>query len=250
MIFHVAYIFIVKNVLLIDSGSGGVNVLVECVKLVPSCNFLLLCDNVHSPYGNKSREKLIEITKANLQMIEKFFKFEIVIFACNTLTATVIDFFRKEYPDVVFIGTEPAIAPALREFEEKDVLVMATPTTLASSKLISGLSRVQLCPFENLAREIDLHLDSLSPVVEAVTDKLKDFSAKAVVLGCTHYVAIAQEISKALGGAKIFSGESGVARRLKSLVGGTETNFQVQIMTTKDDDLLAKILSYFRGKLN
>ena len=52
-----------KNVLLMDSGSGGINILKECVHVCPYCNYLLFCDALNLPYGNKSKEELIDITK-------------------------------------------------------------------------------------------------------------------------------------------------------------------------------------------
>ena len=110
-----------KKVLLIDSGLGGANILARCLKEVPCCDYLLFCDNKNLPYGNKSKQDLLKITIDNLEKIRSFFDFDIVIFACNTLTATVIEECREIYRDTVFIGTEPAILPALRKFEEKDV---------------------------------------------------------------------------------------------------------------------------------
>ena len=68
-----------KKVLLIDSGSGGVNILKECVKVCPYADYLLFCDTKNLPYGSKSKEELIEITFKNLDEIHKFFPYEIVI---------------------------------------------------------------------------------------------------------------------------------------------------------------------------
>ena len=127
-----------KNVLLIDSGSGGVNILKECVKICPYCNYLLFCDHKNLPYGAKSKKELVEITEKNLLKIGNFFKFDIVIFACNTLTATVIDEMREKFCDIDFIGTVPAIKPALTEFKERDILLIATKTTLENNKLIKN----------------------------------------------------------------------------------------------------------------
>ena len=70
-----------EKVLLIDSGSGGINILKECVKVAPYCDYLLYCDNKNLPYGNKTKEQLLQITFKNLENIYKFFKFKIVIFA-------------------------------------------------------------------------------------------------------------------------------------------------------------------------
>ena len=107
-----------KKVLLIDSGSGGVNVLKECIKTCPCCDFLLFCDNANLPYGNKDKEQLIGISLKNLRTIYQFFKFEIVIFACNTLTAVCLKECEKSFSEVEYIGTVPPIRTALEDFEK------------------------------------------------------------------------------------------------------------------------------------
>ena len=233
-----------KNVLLIDSGSGGLNVLLECVKVAPLCNYLFFCDNKNLPYGNKTKDELVVLTLENLRQIKKFFDFEIVVFACNTLTATAIKTCRELNKEIEFVGTEPAIKPALEEFNPKDIIVLATETTIKHNQKLKR-SGAKLVGLKNLAADIDKNLDELHKVDISFLNTLK---AKAVVLGCTHYKAIEKEISAALGGAKVFSSENGVARRLKSILNGEATNCQVQIVTSKNDGFLVKLLDYYNKK--
>lgn len=229
-----------KKVLLIDSGSGGVNILKECVKVCPHCDFLLFCDSLNLPYGNKDKESLIDITIKNLELIKPIFNFEVVIFACNTLTATVIDEMRAYYPDIIFIGTVPAIKPALQDFEGKDILVLATEATIKNNKLIKKYSneKLQLLFINELAPLIDENLDNLQILKPFLEEKLKDFYPKAIVLGCTHYLSVANILKEIYPNCKIYDSANGVARRLESFVMHEQNDgYQVQMLCTGQDNL-------------
>ena len=234
-----------KNVLLIDSGSGGINILKECVKVCPYCNYLLFCDSANLPYGSKTKEELIAITTKNFDKIYSFFKFEIVILACNTLTATVIDEMREKYKNVVFIGTVPAIKPALNDFLEEDILVLATEATVKNNKLIKKHKKVRSLALNDLAPLIDDNLDNLDVLEPYLKENIEgDF--KAIVLGCTHYVAISQILVRIYPNVKLFDSANGVARRLKSFIDDEKQEFQVQIFCDKTENLGKFWFYYFK----
>lgn len=235
-----------KNVLLIDSGSGGINILKECVNVAPRCNFLLFCDAYNIPYGNKTKQELISITEKNLNKINHFFKFDIVILACNTLTATVLDEIRKKFPNIIFIGTVPAIKPAILENEEKDILLIATEATIKNNKLIKKYenSEITFLPLNDLAVLIDENLDNLDVIKPYLKENI-DNGFKAIVLGCTHYRAIIPQIKELFPNMKIYDSANGVARRLLSFVQDEPlNNFQVQIFCEKVD-MLGKFWWYY-----
>ncbi len=237
-----------KNVLLIDSGSGGVNILKECVKICPYCNYLLFCDHKNLPYGAKSKKELVEITEKNLLKIGNFFKFDIVIFACNTLTATVIDEMREKFCDIDFIGTVPAIKPALTEFKERDILLIATKTTLENNKLIAKYknSGIKFKALNKLAPLIDENLDEIEKIYPYLKKELKG-NFKAIVLGCTHYMAVENLLKDIYKDAKIFDSSNGVARRLLSFVQERNFGYQVQIYC-EDDKMRAKLWWYYLNR--
>lgn len=235
-----------KNVLLIDSGSGGINILKECVKVVPSCNYLMFCDNKNLPYGNKTKEKLQEITLENLKNIYAFFKFDIVILACNTLTCTCLDVCRQKFPNVIFIGTVPAIKPALKEFKAEEILVLATEVTIKHNILINKTPNLILKPMPTLASDIDNSLDELSVLKEGLQKQLQGYKPKAVVLGCTHYIAIKDILGDILGNdVKFFAPANGIARRLKSFVDDKQITYQLQFMVTASQECLPRFWYYY-----
>lgn len=237
-----------KNVLLVDSGSGGVNVLLKCIEEVPMCNFLLFCDNKNLPYGEKSKETLQKLMIENLKKIYIFFKFDVVVIACNTLTATTIEKCRETFCNVKFVGTEPAIRPALEKYRPEDILLLATPTTIKHNHYVNLVKGIQTLELKELASLIDENLDDLSVVLPYIKNKLQGKTAKAVVLGCTHYVAVKDLIAACLPNAEIFTSEEGVARRLKAILGERRVNYQVQFITSKNDGFLPKIVYYFNEK--
>lgn len=234
-----------KNVLLIDSGSGGVNILNECLKVCPYANFLMFCDNKNLPYGSKSKEVLIEITLQNLREIRKFFNFEIVVFACNTLTSACIDACRAAFSEIEFVGTVPAIKVALEKYQENETVVLATGVTIMHNKLISKHPNVRCKEMAELATLIDENLDNLSVLEDYLRAELEGVDAKALVLGCTHYVAVKEMLEQILPDVEIFDSANGVARRLKSLLGEPTGEYAVKIVASKGDDMWAKLWNYF-----
>ena len=227
-----------KNILLIDSGSGGINILNECVKVCPYGNFLLFCDAKNLPYGNKTKEELIEITESNLKFIKTFFDYDIVILACNTLTATVLDEMRKKFPDVVFIGTVPAIKPALLNYKPSEVLVIATKATIENNKLVakykgSGLNLLEL---NDLAPLIDENLDNIDVLKEYLNINIPR-KYKAIVLGCTHYKSVEKLLKEMMPDVEIFDSANGVARRLLTFAKENVEGYQIQIFCQKEDCL-------------
>lgn len=224
-----------KNVLLIDSGSGGVNVLKECVKVCPYCNYLLFCDSKNLPYGEKSNNDLIDITIDNLKKIKEYFNYDIVVLACNTLTAVAIDRVREEFREITFIGTVPAIKPALTEFSEEDVLVIATPSTIKNNLLLKRYPKVKRLALPTLAQMIDENLDDLDSLDQFIKKSITaDF--KAIVLGCTHYFSLRSNFER-LFNVKVFDSANGVARRLLSFVDEWEINYKISIFSNRQQDI-------------
>ncbi len=236
-----------KNVLLIDSGSGGINILKECVRVAPQCNFLMFCDDKNLPYGNKTKEQLQAITLQNLRDVRRFFKFDIVVLACNTLTCTCIDICRATFPDVTFIGTVPAVKPALENFSADEILVLATEATLRHNILINKNPNLILKAMPKLASEIDAHLDELDVLKDELCEEFKDVkNEKCCVLGCTHYLAVKDILQEILGEKVVFfDSANGVARRLKHFVGEDENKFQVQFLVTNNQEMLSKFWWYY-----
>ena len=116
-----------------DSGKGGTAILKEIKKLLPEEEYLFIGDSENCPYGEKTNSELMEIVTDIVERL-KDWGAEIIVIACNTATTKCINRLRKLYPELKFVGTEPAIRLAARTGAQK-ILVMATPGTIKSERI-------------------------------------------------------------------------------------------------------------------
>lgn len=189
-----------------DSGTGGLSVFREIYKLLPEERYIYYSDNANCPYGEKSRDYIIDRARAITSfLIEE--GAEVIVVACNTATAAAISTLREEFP-ISFIGMEPAVKPAVQATATGVVGVLATAGTLKATKYIDtrekwardvkivehiGQGFVELVENGNTtgpeAEEVVLR--SVRPLIEAGAD--------TIVLGCTHYPFLSETIIKTAG---------------------------------------------------
>lgn len=205
----------------LDSGIGGVTVLKEILKILPNEDYIYYSDSIHNPYGEKTTEEIFKYVDNIMKyFIEKQCK--AVVFACNTATALTIDKIREKYKDIIIIGIEPAYKMVHDHAKNKKTLVMATPATINSEKFLNLYHHYDngntiLLPCSGLANliekgnnlEIHNYLNQNIP---------KEVQIEVVVLGCTHYPLIKQEIQNVIGNVIFYDGSNGVAQRLKNLL--------------------------------
>ena len=192
----------------------------EIRKILPNEEYRYIADSENCPYGEKSDEELTEIVRNNVEEL-KAWGADIIVIACNTATTRCIENLRREYPYLEFVGTEPAIRLAAKT-DAKRVLVMATPSTIESERTQSLLEENWHSDQEFLL----LACPGLADAIEKghkVTKMLKELFMEfhdidCVVLGCTHYSLIKDEIQQFFPNAKIIDGNKGVAERVKAIV--------------------------------
>ena len=121
----------------LDSGLGGISVLRELVKLMPGEDFIYYGDSANAPYGTRTPEEVIDLTKKDVEfLLERGAK--AIVVACNTATSVAIKELRAAYEEILpVIGIEPALKPAVKAKEHSKVVVMATPMTLSQTKFNS-----------------------------------------------------------------------------------------------------------------
>lgn len=207
-----------------DSGIGGKTTLNEIRKILPNEDFIYYADSKNNPYGEKNDFELYKIVS---DIVEYFLKenVKMIVIACNTATTRCIDFLRNKYPNMIFVGTEPAVKVAC-DNQYKNTLVMATPLTINSPRLSSLVNEnirdeesVTLLPCDGLANAIE---NNNNDEIDAILDKLLTYyinkDINAVVLGCTHYPIIKDKIQEYFKDAVIIDGNIGVAKRVKELL--------------------------------
>ena len=201
-----------------DSGVGGISVLRELVRLMPQENYLYFGDSANAPYGDKTTQEVRELTLAAAQMlVERGIKALVV--ACNTATAAAIEQLRQQYPQLVVIGIEPALKLAADRFPQGHIGVMATQVTLREEKFAHQVERfpevtIELIPAPGLVELIEAGEDAM-PLLEKL---LAPYVGKldALVLGCTHYPFVAEQIRQILGPqTQLLDGGEGTARQTR-----------------------------------
>lgn len=210
-----------------DSGAGGLSVLRELARLMPSENFIYYGDSLNAPYGVKSVERVRELTFACAEhLLEQGVK-EIVI-ACNTATSAACRMMRGMYPQLPLVGVEPAVKPAVVNHPGKKVVVMATPLTLKEEKFrrlvqrYRGQAQILALPCPDLVEYVEkgiLEGPGLEGYLRDILDPSLKEGAEAIVLGCTHYPLVRPVIEKIAGvGVSIYDGGDGTARQAKRLL--------------------------------
>ncbi len=207
-----------------DSGKGGTTVLEAIKRILPEEEYYYIADSKNCPYGNKTKSELLQITSEIVDEL-KGWGAEIVVIACNTATTNCIEDLRKKYPELRFVGVEPAIKLATNTGARK-ILVMATPGTIESERTVVLLNRnkksgqeIELLPCPGLAEAIE-NSDDIQKTLENVLKKVLAQANKydCVVLGCTHYPLIKDKIQRFFPNALMLDGGDGTAMQVKRLV--------------------------------
>lgn len=116
-----------------DSGVGGITTLQIIQKLLPNAELIYYRDDKYRAYGDLSEEDLNATVCHSVNQLKKQGE-KIVVIACNTATTKCIRLLRQKYPDLIFVGTEPAIKLAVDD-GGREILLMATPNTVTSEQV-------------------------------------------------------------------------------------------------------------------
>ncbi len=205
-----------------DSGIGGVTVLKEILKILPQEDIIYYSDSKNNPYGDKTNKEILKYS----EKITKFFikeKCKAIVIACNTASASAAKFLREKYKEVPIIAIEPAYKMVHDYAYSKGTLVLATKATIESEKFNLLFHKYDnhktiLLPCVGLAEIIEE--GNMEKIKKYLDDKLVQYGGKIenVVLGCTHYPLIKNEIKEILGNVQFFDGSPNLAIHLKEVL--------------------------------
>ncbi len=202
-----------------DSGIGGLTVLEAARKYLKNEILYYYGDNERAPYGNLSVSQIKEYVFTVFELFQAL-KVSAAVVACNTVTAVCIDELRRKFPFPI-IGVEPAVLSAAKK--GGNIFVLVTAATYQSLRFQS-LCKEAAATYPN-ARIQAIACEKLAGSIEAnVLDKNFDYTsllpkarADSVVLGCTHYVYIEEQI-KNYYQCPIYHGNDGIAKRIYEVV--------------------------------
>lgn len=195
-----------KNIGIFDSGVGGLTVFKEVRKLLPNENIIYLGDTYNFPYGNKSKEEIIEYSIHNVErLIKKDSK--LVVVACGTATSQAIDVLKSKF-NIPIIGIIEPTVEYIKEKEYKEIGVIATEGTIRSGQwekklkeAINGINVInKACPMlATIAEEGRAKSKEGRAVIKEYMKGFKKKHIEHIILGCTHYPIYEKIIKEELG---------------------------------------------------
>lgn len=180
---------------IMDSGVGGLSILREVRRQLANEDVIYFADQGHVPYGPRPHDEIIQF----LVGITHFFQrhdAKVIVIACNTASAAGLHEIRKLFPDITYVGMEPAVKPAAEHTQRGVIGVIATKVTSQSALFASVVDRfahdvdvvTQVCPdFVTLVEQGDLDSPRAREITENYLRPLKEAGIDQLVLGCTHF---------------------------------------------------------------
>jgi glutamate racemase len=240
-----------------DSGVGGITVLRAIRQQLPNESILYLADQIHVPYGKRSltevREFSTEISQLLLSMGAK-----LIVVACNTASAAALHYLRKTFPEISFVGMEPAVKPAAEISLTRRVGVLATSATFQGVLYSSVVERFakdvslyqQSCP--GLVEQIEageLSSQKTRKILEDALFPMIEKGIDTVVLGCTHYPFVISMIKDIVGeDIRVIDPAPAVARQVDKvldsdmLINRGDQFFSMKFFTTGEPFEFSRIL--------
>jgi glutamate racemase len=216
-----------KNyILFFDSGVGGLSILDYFFKLKNKVNAIYYADVINFPYGMKDERTIGNILLSIYGNLKKLYNIDLVTIACNTASISALDIFRK-HVDIPVIGTVPAIKVAAEYTKKNRIGIIGTETTVRLDyirKLIDQYAKdkeVFVKATKTLADAVEYSFegDRLKKTLEYELEFFKDKDIDALVLGCTHYSLLYDEINSYFEGKiRIIDSCGGVSKRILHLL--------------------------------
>ncbi|MCL4120405.1 UNVERIFIED_CONTAM: hypothetical protein GTU68_033648 [Idotea baltica] len=209
-----------------DSGIGGTSIWKEITTLLPNENTLYLSDSKNAPYGEKTKDAIINLAIKNTEFLLNQ-NCKLIVVACNTATTNAIQLLREKYK-IPFIGIEPAIKPASLKTKTNKIGILATKGTL-NSKLFektSGAINKQIIIKETIGTGLveliedgKINSDEMKNLLSLYLNPLLNEGVDCLVLGCTHYPYLIPQIREIIGDTiEIIDSGQAVAKQTKAIL--------------------------------
>ncbi|PHM39513.1 glutamate racemase [Xenorhabdus mauleonii] len=230
------------TILVFDSGVGGLSVYKEIRQLLPDLHYIYAFDNAAFPYGEKTAEVIIERVVQVVDGIQQKHPLAAVVIACNTASTVSLPALRERFSFPV-VGVVPAIKPAAKLSCNRVVGLLATRATVNRDYTKELIARFAVdCQVHSIGsaelvelaeRKLhgeDIPLQELERILKPWL-RMKE-PPDTVILGCTHFPLIAEELSKVLpDGTRLIDSGAAIARRTAWLIKNRDNLF----LTTADN---------------
>lgn len=211
-----------------DSGIGGLTVAKAISKILPNERFIYYGDTVHLPYGDKSKDAILHYSK-NISEFLIANNCKAIVIACNTASAISYEHLRDKHRGVIPVINviDPIIEAVVKDGSHKKIGLIATKTTVQSGVYQEKMNRrnpdiemsVWATPLLAPMIEEGFSKDKIShAVIENYLSKPVFDGIDALILGCTHYVLIRDEINEFFNGrVKLYDSTDIVAHKMEDI---------------------------------
>ncbi|MFC5471769.1 glutamate racemase [Cohnella suwonensis] len=197
-----------QAIAVLDSGVGGLTVVKEVMRQLPREKILYFGDTARAPYGSRSPEEVIAFTREIVDYLIQF-QPKMIVIACNTATAVALDDIRSRAAMPVVGVISPGARAAIGKTRTGVIGVIGTEGTIKSGAYDAALRRLsprieivsKACPaFVPLVEAGNFRSHETTRIVSEALRPLRGFPMDCLILGCTHYPFLAEDISEAIGG--------------------------------------------------
>ncbi len=212
--------------LFFDSGVGGLSVLAPTLKLLPNAPIVYAADSAGFPYGKRSEAEIASRVPALLGRLVERFRPRLAVIACNTASTIALEHVRSAL-DLPVVGTVPAIKPAAEVSKSRVIGVLGTEATVRQPYVDDLSARfaadctiirhgspelVELAEAKLAGEEIDV--DAVRAAAQPMFDAPGAERIDTVVLACTHFPLLDEELRAAFPEVAFVDGGPGIARRI------------------------------------
>jgi glutamate racemase len=218
-------------VLFLDSGLGGLSYCRRFLLRNPHSKAVYLADRADFPYGSKTKEALTRLLTEHFLRLLPRFRPDLAVLACNTASVSCLAALRERFPALPFVGTVPAVKPAVEESRLHCIGVLGTERTV-SDPYIDELAhhsdpgcRVCKIAAPELVEFVEYRCFQADPeerlrTAAAYVERFRNSGCDGIVLGCTHFLFLLEEFRAAAGaGMAVYDSADGVCSRIESLLG-------------------------------
>ncbi|MDR1899859.1 MAG: glutamate racemase [Treponema sp.] len=219
-----------RPIVFLDSGIGGIPYCDHFRRRNPGEALVYTADRRHFPYGTRDREDLIAILSALTEDLVRTVNPKLMVVACNTATVSALPELRRRFSPLPFVGTVPAVKPAVLATKKKKIGVLGTARTIEDPYIaalaarygkgcaIEGIAAPELVEFVEYRHEgadRETRLGAVRPYIA----RFREAPVDSVVLGCTHFLFLIDEFrSAASPDITIYDSMEGISSRAESIL--------------------------------
>ena len=252
--------------LFFDSGVGGLSVLQPTRAILPNAPIVYAADSAGFPYGKRTEAELASRVPALLGRLVERFHPRLAVIACNTASTIALDHVRAAL-DIPVVGTVPAIKPAAELSKSRVIGVLGTEATVRqpyvddlAARFASDCTVIRHGSAE-LVELAEAKLAGETIAIQSVYDAIAPMIAQpdgekmdVMVLACTHFPLLAEEIAIAFPSIVQVDGGPGIARRIAHLTDGqpwpVEPSEGIAVFTSEPrTPLLGSLARYGLGEI-